>query len=149
MGCQFKLVFYAPDKATANRAAEAAFAHVDKLNRIFSDYDPDSELSRLSRASPTTKPVEISGPLWSVLERSQQLAAASDGAFDVTVGPYVRLWRRARRSHELPAAERLAQAAAAVGYRYLKLDLDAHTAMLTAPPDGARFGRHRHGLHRG
>ena len=133
MGAPLKLVFYAPDREAANRAAEAAYGHVDELNRIFSDYDPESELSHLSQAAPTPRPVKLSQPLWQVLERSQQLAAQSEGAFDVTVGPYVRLWRRARRTHELPAADRLEQARLAVGYRHLKLDADAHTALLERP----------------
>jgi thiamine biosynthesis lipoprotein len=133
MGAQFKLVFYAADQASANRAAEAAFAHVDELNLIFSDYDPDSELSHLSQAAPTPAAVKLSDPLWRVLARSQELAVASEGAFDITVAPYVRLWRRARRTHELPAADRLEQARAAVGYKHLKLDPQAQAASLLRP----------------
>ncbi len=133
MGAQFKLIFYAPDRAAANRAADAAFAHVDLLNRIFSDYDAESELSHLSQTAPTRTAVKLSDPLWRVLERSQALAVASDGAFDITVAPYVRLWRRARRTRELPTAERMEQARAAVGYKNLTLDPDAHTARLLRP----------------
>lgn len=133
MGATFKLVFYAPDQGTANRASQAVFEHVDKLNGIFSDYDPDSELSRLSRASPTPQPAKLSDPLWSVLSRSQALSAASGGAFDVTVGPYVRLWRRARRTHQLPGESRLAQERGSVGYQHLKLDPAERTAMLLEP----------------
>ncbi len=133
MGASLKLVFYAPDREAANRAAQAAYAHVDRLNALFSDYEPDSELNRLSRSAPTPEPVKLSDPLWAVLERSQQLAADSDGAFDVTVGPIVRLWRRARRTRELPAPQRLEQARAAVGYRFLKLDPKDHTARLERP----------------
>ncbi|HEY2894559.1 MAG TPA: FAD:protein FMN transferase [Pirellulales bacterium] len=133
MGVPFKIILYAPDAAAANRAFEAAFAQVETLNRIFSDYDPESELSRLSQASPTRKPVPLSEPLWTVLERSQAIAERTGGAFDVTVGPYVRLWRRARRSREMPPADRMAEAKAAVGYRYLELEPVLRAARLLKP----------------
>jgi len=57
-----------------------------------------------------------------VLAAAEDVARASGGAFDVTVGPLVALWRRARRQGELPAPERLAAARAAVGWRALALD---------------------------
>jgi thiamine biosynthesis lipoprotein len=133
MGVPFKIILYAPDAAAANRAFEAAFAQVEAINRILSDYDPDSELSRLSHASPTPKPVPLSEPLWTVLERSQAMAERTGGAFDVTVGPYVRLWRRARRSRQMPPPDRMAEAKAAVGYRYLELDPATHAARLLKP----------------
>src|SRR5438270_12248040 len=48
MGVPFRIVLYAPDKATADDSAKAAFARIEQLNNIFSDYEPDSELSALS-----------------------------------------------------------------------------------------------------
>ena len=44
--------------------------------------------------------------------RRPELAEQSEGAFDITVGPYVKLWRRARREKEMPPAERMAEARA-------------------------------------
>jgi thiamine biosynthesis lipoprotein len=54
----------------------------------------------------------------------------SDGAFDVTVGSVVRLWRRARRTQRLPDAEELAKARALVGYQMVHLDEKAQTVRL-------------------
>jgi thiamine biosynthesis lipoprotein len=133
MGLPFRIVLYAPDTNTANAAAEAAFARISQLNDILSDYDADSELSRLSRTAGEDRAVPISADLWTVLERSQALARRTDGAFDVTVGPVVNLWRKARREKQLPAAERLAEALAAVGWRKLELDPRARTAKLLVP----------------
>src|SRR5437867_4888361 len=85
MGLPFRIVLYAPDAAAANAAAEAAFARISQLNDCLSDYDADSELSRLSRTAGEGKAVKLSNDLWTVLERSQALARRTDGAFDVTV----------------------------------------------------------------
>ena len=51
MGVPFRIVLYAPDRACADQAAEAAFRRVQELNDIMSDYDAESELSKLSRTS--------------------------------------------------------------------------------------------------
>lgn len=130
MGVPFKIILYAADEAAAKGAFEAAFARIAALDRILSDYDPQSELSRLSRTAGSGRKTPLSGDLWNVLARAQALARQTDGAFDVTVGPYVRLWRRARRQKQLPDDERLAQARNAVGYNWLRLDANDRSAQL-------------------
>jgi thiamine biosynthesis lipoprotein len=132
MGVPMELVLYAADEPTANKGAEAAYERIKELNSVLSDYDPNSELSKLSDSAGQERAVPVGPDLWLVLSRSQDLAAQTGGAFDVTVGPYVKLWRRARRSKEFPPADRLAEARAAVGYRHLKLDEKNHTATLDA-----------------
>ncbi len=133
MGMNFELTLYAADQATANHAADAAYRRIAELNSILSDYDPASELSRLSATAGSGEAVKLSDPLWHVLRASQELAVRADGAFDVTVGPVVKLWRRARRQKELPDPVRLAEARAAVGHKYVNLDETSHTAKLTQP----------------
>jgi thiamine biosynthesis lipoprotein len=124
---------YAPDEPTANAAVDAAYERIAEIDRIMSDYKPDSELSRLSQSAGTAHVVPLSEELWYVLDRAQRLADQSEGAFDVTVGPYVRLWRRARRLREFPTPDRLNEARSAVGYKLLRLDQRQRTAVLLAP----------------
>lgn len=121
MGVAFVIRLYAADEAAANQAAEAAFARIAELDGILSDYDPDSELMRLCRDSGPGKPVQVSEELAYVLSRALTLAERTDGAFDVTVGPVVRLWRRARRRREMPDAAALAEARALVGWKNVRL----------------------------
>jgi thiamine biosynthesis lipoprotein len=130
MGVSFKLVLYAADETLANRAARAAFDRVAALDRMMSDYDSASELSRLSATAPASESVAVSPELWVVLERGQRLARETDGAFDVTVGSLTRLWRRARRQQEMPSKERLAEALVATGYKNLKLDRQRRAVQL-------------------
>ena len=135
MGGPFRVVLFARDQAAADQAAEAAYRRVDKLNSILSDFEPTSEISRLSQRTldgPMPEPMPVSDDLWRVLERGQQLAEQTGGAFDVTVGPFVRLWRRARELHELPTDERLAKTQPSVGYQHLRLDPQRRTVQLLA-----------------
>jgi len=133
MGLPFRLVLHAHDEAAVQAAAAAAFARIQQLNAILSDYDSDSELSRLSQSSGGGSAIKLSADLWTVLEQAQRLAARSDGAFDVTVGPLVNLWRKARREGRLPRPDLLAKAQAAVGWKKLRLDSRARTARLLVP----------------
>ena len=135
MGTGFQIILYAPDEQIANRAASAAWARIEQLNDILSDYDSNSEISRLSQRTlngPMQEPMHVSDDLWRVLEESVRASQLSDGAFDVTVGPLVRLWRRSRMQHELPTTRRLDEARPSVGYQYIKLDPKQHTVQLLA-----------------
>ena len=132
MGTVFRIVLYAPDSTTGSRAATAAFKRVSALNRMMTDYDPDSELMRLCK-QPVGVPVRVSRDLFDVIEKSQKLARLSEGAFDITVGSLVRLWRTARRMHTLPAPEAIVAAKRRVGWRNLKLDPARKTVTLLAP----------------
>ncbi len=133
MGLPFRITLFADDEKSARSAADAAFERIAELNGVLSDYDSDSELSRLSRTSGQGKVVPVSTDLWRVLERSQVVAEKTDGAFDITVGPLVNLWRRARRNKAMPTADLLAQMRARVGFKNLRLDPKARTAELLVP----------------
>ncbi|RMG23545.1 MAG: FAD:protein FMN transferase [Bacteroidetes bacterium] len=133
MGTYFRLVLYAANEDIARRAATAAYERIEGLNQIMSDYLPESELNRLSATAGSGKWVVISEELHEVLSMAQQLAKGSAGAFDVTVGPVVRLWRRARRRQALPDSARLAAAQALVNYRCLRLRKHPWRAKLLRP----------------
>jgi thiamine biosynthesis lipoprotein len=131
MGVATRVVLYAPDDRRARRAARAAFARVAALEDVMSDWRPASELRRLERRPGAWVPV--SAPLFAVLARAVDVARASDGAFDPTVGPLVALWREARRRGALPEAAALDSARARVGWRRLALDAHARRVRLAAP----------------
>src|SRR5688572_24464362 len=59
MGTVFRVVMYAPSQGAADAAAEAAFARVDELNKTMSDYEPESELNRLSRTAGAGRAVTV------------------------------------------------------------------------------------------
>ncbi len=131
MGTLFTVSLYAPDKDSANRAVQAAFARVAELNSVMSDYDEQSEIRRLVR-NPPGKPIRISHDLMKILQHSQELSRATDADFDVTIGPLIRHWRRARRQRTLPDPARLVLVRPAVGCEKLVLDPFKGTVTLLA-----------------
>jgi FAD:protein FMN transferase len=132
MGTRFRVVLYAPDNATAEKASKAAFARIAELNRIMSDYLATSELMQLCKKFETSvgEPAKVSRDLFFVLAKAEEVSKRSDGAFDVTVGPMVQLWRKARKTQKLPDPKELARAKELVGYQKLALDLKEMTVKL-------------------
>ncbi len=129
MGTSARVVLYARDRARARAAADRAFARIAELDARLSDYRDDSELMRLC-AQAGGPPVQVSGDLARVLDVAQEIAARTGGAFDVTIGPVSRLWRRARAAGAMPDADELAAAQRLVGYRQLEVTVEARIVRL-------------------
>ena len=121
MGVPFAAAFYAPDEASANKAIAAVWTRIEHLNSLMSDYDSNSELLRMCRDSGPGKPIAVSPELFLELRKSVEVSERSDGAFDVSVGPLIKLWRRARRQKELPDPKLLQEARELVGFRNIRL----------------------------
>lgn len=122
MGTQMKIIFYASDSLKANDISKALFKKVKALNAIFSDYDNNSELMQLCSSYQTNKRIEVSNELFDILYEANKISIVSDGMFDVTVGPYTRMWRKAKKKHKLPTKQRLLQAKKVVDYKYIILN---------------------------
>jgi thiamine biosynthesis lipoprotein len=133
MGTYFTFTIYAADPEQANAAFAAAFAKIGELDDCLSNYKSDSEVNRLSASSPHASPVAVGPDVWQVLVRSEQYSELSQGAFDVTIGPVTKLWRRARRTHRLPSDDQLRKALSAVGYQHLKLQPEDHSVQMLHP----------------
>ena len=130
MGSRFRVVCYAAETEQLRNALALAFSRIAELDAMLSDYQSNSELNRLSRTAPSDRFVPISSELGEVLRTSRWVSCRSAGAFDVTVGPLTKLWRRARRRKQLPSRARLAQALEAVDFHAVRLGAGSKSARL-------------------
>ena len=135
MGMPVRVVLYADTEAQARRAATSAFARVEALEQIFSDYRAGSEVSRLSGRAQEWVPVSVE--LFALMRRAVEIARLTDGAFDPTVGPLVSLWREARHTKTLPPAAMIESARARVGFSLI--DLDEHRRAIRLKTEGMRL----------
>ena len=118
MGTQIRLVFYASDKQKADSVAHLAFSRIDDLNTKLSDYLENSELNNLCKQ--VGQDVVVSEDLYHILMEANSISKKTKGAFDVTVGPLIRLWRKAKKRNELPDKAELDDVKQAVGYQYIE-----------------------------
>lgn len=132
MGVRTNLTVYARNEEHARRACRLAFDRVAQLENSMSDYRLNSEINRLSQNAGGA-PLKISTDLFFVLSRAQEIARLTDGAFDVTASPLIRLWRTARREKKRPDSRNIAEAQHLVNWRWLKLNRQNQTAQLLKP----------------
>lgn len=132
MGVRTRLVGFAHTQEHAEEACRAAFKRIAELDDMMTDWRPQSELMRLC-AKAGGPPVPVSEELFTVLQHAQDIARRSNGAFDVTIGPLIQLWRQARKAETLPTPEQLAEARARVGYQKMKLNPANRTVQLLVP----------------
>jgi thiamine biosynthesis lipoprotein len=130
MGVEARIVLYAANESRARCAARAAFVRLSALDDVMSDWRDDSELRRACREASSGRTATISQDLCRVLVRAEEISAATGGAFDVTVGPAVALWREARRSGRLPDEQARRDALARVGWKNVLVDAHACTLRL-------------------
>src|SRR5258705_8697225 len=71
------------DATATQRAVDAAFATVERVERLMSFHDPESELSRLNREA-GRRPQTVHPWTWAVLRRALRVAKASNGLFYYT-----------------------------------------------------------------
>jgi thiamine biosynthesis lipoprotein len=129
MGTLVRITVYTPGEQTARDAFRAAFDRIKDLDGILSDYRSDSELTQITTTA-VGREVTVSDDLFTVLLASQKLAEATGGAFDVTQGPVVRLWREARKTGHVPDPAALKEGASRSGFRKLHLNQAHRTVMV-------------------
>ncbi len=100
-------------------------ASLDDVENRMSTWIADSELSRLN-ASETTGWQAVSAPLCEVLELAESISAASDGAFDITIGPLVDAWGfgAADEARQVPDASLIESLRATTGWDRFAVDCD-------------------------
>lgn len=119
MGVSVRLTLFSTDESSARVAAEQAFARFREIDSRMSDYQQASELSALNRRSGSR--VKISDEMMRILVQARQISVEADGIFDVTVGPLIALWRKARQTSVLPTASDFQTARANTGMKFLAL----------------------------
>ncbi len=121
MGTFARVVVIAKDSDAAGKCIESAFTQINKVDDLMSDYKSDSEISSVNREG-FEKAVQLSPSTCEVLQRSIEFSKLTDGAFDITVGPLVELFRKAKNKQVLPNQDEIADARSKVGFEKLKLD---------------------------
>lgn len=114
MGTVLEITLVGPDRERLAELARQLHRRAAALEAVVSNWDPDSEISRMNRLA-GRGPVRVSEPLHDLLRRCLRLTRETEGAFDITVGSLVELWREAARRGRPPAPAELAAARARVG----------------------------------
>jgi thiamine biosynthesis lipoprotein len=121
MGSAYSVVVYGEDRTHMEEAVDAAFEEVHRLDEMLSNYRPESELSEVNRAA-AERPVAVTQELFDLLAACVKYSRESDGAFDITVGPLMKVWGFYKGTGRLPHRAEVRAALDRVGYRHIVLD---------------------------
>lgn len=116
-------VFPAPPPEERDGIARGLEAVLQEVDQAVSTYRDDSELARFNE-NVTTNAVPVGPVLARLLGVAQEVARASGGAFDITCGPLLDVWRFDDTASDLqsPDDARLAEARSRSGHARLHFD---------------------------
>lgn len=126
MGTVFTIVAYGRDARYLAQVANEVFEEIDRLDRQMSTYQPESELSALNRSA-AHRAVLVEPKLFQLIQDSVRTSEETGGAFDITVGPLMKVWGFFRGQGRVPSPSELAAVLKHVGYRHLQLDRGQRT----------------------
>src|SRR3954451_14753908 len=132
MGSTFSLVLYGRDRAQLQSAARAAFEEAHRIDALISNYQPASEWSEVNRSA-GLRAVHVSPELFDLLSASLRYSRESEGAFDITVGPLMKVWGFYKGEGLLPRPAEVARAMESVGYGHVQLGAGARTVHFERP----------------
>jgi FAD:protein FMN transferase len=128
MGTVFEIAAYAESPGEASAAIDKALQEIVRMDDLMSNYKPESALSRLNRSA-HFQPQKVPTDLYRVIEQAVQFSRLSGGKFDITVAPFVNLWKAALSGDSMPSLSQRQQAEDCVGYKKIEL----------TPPDQITF----------
>lgn len=132
MGATFSIALYGADRASMEAAVDAALAEAQRLDALLSNYRPESEWSAVNRGA-AGKPVKVSAELFQLIAACLDYSRESEGAFDITVGPLMRIWGFYKSSGHLAPKSEVDAALSKIGYRHVHLDAAARTVWFDTP----------------
>ncbi len=132
MGSTYSVVLYGEDRNKLEAAAESAFDEARRLDTMLSNYKSDSEWS-IVNAEASNHPVVVSQELFDLLSACMDYSRKSEGAFDITVGPLMKVWGFYKGSGHLPKPGEVEQALKQFGYGNIVLNAADKTVFFKKP----------------
>ena len=121
MGSTYSVAVYGYDRQKMETAVTASFEEVRRLDDLLSNYKPESEWSQVNRYA-AERPVTVSDELFDLLAACLEYSRRSEGAFDISVGPLMKVWGFYKGTGRLPHRAEVRAALTKVGYGHVQLD---------------------------
>ena len=121
MGTAFSIVAYGEDRGKLQSAVSEGLEEARRLDELLSNYKPASEWSMVNREA-ANGPVHVSSELFQLLAACLEYSKESEGAFDISVGPLMKVWGFYKGTGHLPHRAEVWGALNLIGYQNIQLD---------------------------
>ena len=118
--------------ADAKQKLEDMFSYLTEFEKKVSMHLSDSEISKVNNSAGVSA-VAVSDETYQLLKRSKELSQQSNGIFDITIGPLVKLWGITSDSPRVPEDSEIKNYLKRVGISKLSLNDEIKTGKLTNP----------------
>ncbi|MBI5116081.1 FAD:protein FMN transferase [Candidatus Poribacteria bacterium] len=137
MGTVFTITIDSP--GNHKQATRAAFEEIRRLDRQMSTYKEESEISEVNRQA-GKKPVSVGPDFWNVVTACRLYFDLSEGSFDPTVYPLMRMWGFTRHEGRLPTSDEIRKTVPLLGFGKVGLDESMRTVGFQREGMGLDFG---------
>lgn len=138
MGNHFELSVVARDENWAMERIDAGVSEIQRIERLLTTYNDDSETCRINAGAGIT-PVAVSSETFHLIERSLRISQITQGAFDITYGSVDKsLWNFDANMRRLPDKDIALKMVRLINYRNVLLDKEKMTVYLKEK--GMRIG---------
>jgi thiamine biosynthesis lipoprotein len=121
MGTVVEVTLVGENEEEAKKGSLQAFQEIKRIEALMSQWIESSDVSQINRSAGKGWR-KVSSETMEVIKTAQKIAGLSEGGFDVTVGPLVELWRRAREKGIPPSNEDVKRTLKLVNFKELSAD---------------------------
>lgn len=116
--------------STDSSILDKAFDRVAEIESLVSINESGTELDEVN-ASAGIKPVKVTSTTYDIVEKGLEYSRLSNGGFDITIGPLVKLWNIGLEGAKVPTPEEISNTLPLIDYNSLKLNKEGQTIFLT------------------
>ncbi len=139
MGSRFEITVVAQNAIEGGQYIEMAIAEIDRIEKLISSWDPDSETSKINAAAGKTA-VVVSQELFDLINRCLKISKLTDGAFDISYASMDRIWKFDGSMKTMPSKEAIQESVSKVGFDNIILDEKNTSVFLKLPGMKIGFG---------
>lgn len=132
MGGNYSVVVYGLDRYKLEAAVTSAFDEIRRIDALISNYKPSSEWSEINRRA-GEQPVVVSSESARLIAQCLEYSRRSEGAFDITVGPLMKLWGFFKKEGRIPHRSELRDAMSNIGWQNVQVNLDRRSVRFLRP----------------
>ena len=129
MGSRFEITAVSPDEVLAWHAIETAIKEIQRIEKLISSWDPNSQTSEVNRNA-GVKPVQVDKELFELVIRAKKVSELTEGAFDISYASMDRIWKFDGSMTAIPLPEEVKASVAKIDYHNIVLDKKNQTIFL-------------------
>ena len=129
MGTVISITVVGAETPTMRQAVEDAFAEVDRLEQLLSEWRPDSEISRINAAA-GERTIEVGADTLAVIQAGIAISRWSGGAYDLTWAALRGMYKFQPGDETVPDPAEVKKRLPLIDWRKIQVDERAHTVKL-------------------